>query len=217
MIKDTKISEIFQIPPKMLQRWKNANDYRYLVYTYLHNSDAGEVEAFFRYLTTKKVGSYDDSNQKRLALKFLHKKDFILLVQKNIGKYLKQPSIKVYSERDYDSIFTQKDMLNIGESSFMVKESGDKMTYVEIGSRVLEAKPLQERMSSIKKYLKSGLILKKILFISNEKQEPVYLRDNNIVEDVKIKNLNIDAFSKEYLEINKVIFVPSTMKVPSIS
>jgi hypothetical protein len=215
MIKDTKISEIFQIPPKMLQRWKNANDYRYLIYTYLHNSDTIEVESFFRYLATKKAGSYDN-NKEMPALKFLYKKEFVLLVQKHIGEYLGQKDIEVFPEKKYATIFTQKDTLNIGESSFMVKEGKSKMTYVEIGSRVLESKPLRERLSSIQTHLKERLYLKKMLFISNEKQLPVYLRSDNVVKNVRIDNISIDAFANEYLGVNKIIFVPSTMKIPSI-
>ncbi len=217
MIKDTKISEIFQIPTRMLQRWKNSNDYRFLIYTYLHNSDTAEVEAFFKYLASKKAGNYDDSDEEVLALKFLYKKDFISLVQKHINQYLKQDDIKVYSEKNLGSLLEQSNSLEIGGSSLLIKVPKSSVVYVEIGSRVLEQKPLLARIDSIKSHLKDDLFLKKMLFITNEKKLPGYLRESNMVDGVIIENINIDTFSGKYLGINKIIFVPSTMKIPNIS
>ncbi len=217
MIKDTKISEIFQIPTRMLQRWKNSNDYRFLIYNYLHNSDTTEVEAFFKYLASKKAGNYDDSNEEKLALKFLYKKDFISLVQKHIKQYLKQDDIKVYAEKNHGSLLEESDALEIGGSSLLIKVPKSTVVYVEIGSRVLEHKPLQARIGSIKSHLKDDLFLKKMLFITNEKKLPAYLRESNMVAGVIIENINIDTFSSNYLGINKIIFVPSTMKIPNIS
>ena len=114
MIKDTKISEIFQIPSRMLQRWKNSNDYRFLIYTYLHNSDAAEVEAFFKYLASKKVSSSNNVDKEKPALKFLYKKDFISLLREHIKEYLAIDNLKVYIKKEYASILIQNDSLEIG-------------------------------------------------------------------------------------------------------
>ncbi len=216
MIKDTKISEIFQIPSRMLQRWKNSNDYRFLIYTYLHNSDAAEVEAFFKYLASKKVSSSNNVDKEKPALKFLYKKDFISLLREHIKEYLAIDNLKVYIKKEYASILIQNDSLEIGGYSLLVKTPKQSVIYVELASRVLEHKPLLSRIANIKSHLKANLTLRKIIFITNEKKLPAYLREKNAVEGVAIENINIDAFASRYLGANKIIFVPSTMKIPDI-
>ncbi len=216
MIKDTKISEIFQVPRRMLQRWKNSNDYRYLIYTYLHSCNEDEVEAFFKFLTLKKAVNYGDEDYKQ-AIKFFYKKDFLIQIEKPIGDYLKEKEeeVHIYNPDKIKFLFNEEHTFDMGSSSFFVKPNFTDVVYVELSNRVLEAKPLLKKIEQINSSLKVSLVLKKMIFITTEKQLPAFLRDKKVFNEVIVENINIDDFSSKFLGVSKVIFVPPGMKLPS--
>ncbi len=198
----------------MLQRWKNSNDYRYLIYTYLQNSHSAEVESFFKYLTSQKVVDFENNMDEKKAMQFMHKKDFLVQAQEKIGRYINAESSHIYDQSSTKSLFNEGSSFELTSSSFFVSANNRNLTYVELSNRVLESKPLLKKIDQISASLKSGLVLKEIIFITNEKQLPVFLRDDAVIHDVFVKNVNVDDFSSKVLGIGKVIFVPSGLKTP---
>jgi len=242
MISDQKITKIFQIPPRMLQRWKNSNDYRYLIYTFLNHNDEYEVEAFFNYLSSKNIvdniegdkRGYKSNISFNKNIDFIYKKDFMTKLKENID-YLNryEKPYEVIESRDIATLLKESDTLKdpfrklnnkdqaldielIG-FTFFAKDNNNNILYVELSNRIVESKPLKKKITQIKESLKDEYRLEKMIFVTNESEVPKFIRvENNTIDDVIIDNINIDIFSQEQLSTYKTIFVPPGLEIPKI-
>jgi hypothetical protein len=240
MVSDNEIARIFQIPIRMVQKWKNSNDYRYLIYNYLKLTNKDEIEAFFNYLLTPR--NIDSANL--APLYFIYKKDFIKKISADIRSILRIATKKVLYETNLDWIhryistrdeYIDKNKIDepvsfkpLSEilnnikavsiySLFLIDDNND-LLYIELCNKIQEKDSLKKKINEIKKALKEGYSLKHMLYITNEKELPFYLRSmHSIFEDVEFWNAYMGTVAKKVFNAKKIIFVPNDLKIPKLT
>jgi len=235
MVSDTEISRIFQIPSRMIQKWKHSNDYKYLIYNYLKLTNKDEIDGFFNYLLTP--NKFDSANL--APLHFIYKKDFMKKISTNMREILKLSANKKVGldwSIDYISISDKykkdleeslpikplNEILNSTKTastySLFLVDDKKGVVYVELCNKVQEKDPLKKKINGIKKSLKDGYTLKHMLFITNEEDLPLYIRQMGYTfEGVGFWNAYMDNIAKRIFKAKKVIFVPNELKIPKLA
>ncbi|WP_456322335.1 hypothetical protein [Hydrogenimonas sp.] len=244
MVSDNEIARIFQIPVRMMQKWKNSNDYRYLIYKYLKLADRNEIAAFFNNLST----SRNRESPHLIPLYFIYKKDFMLKISRETRKIVSLATRKgghhihgnhlfLWAEKYISAGSSDKESFgNIGGGSassriplskivdnadaiapysiFSIDEDKNVL-YIELCGKIQEKAPLKKKVVNLKASLKEKYTLKHMLFITNEKELPRFLRVmNGEYEGVKFWNVPMERAAKNIFNAKKIIFVPNNLEIP---
>ena len=241
IVSDNEIARIFQIPIRMVQKWKTSNDYRYLIYNYLKLTNKNEIDTFFNYLFTPR--NIDSTNL--TPLYFIYKKDFMKKISTDARSILRNSTKKedlyetrlswlsryISTREEYiaeskleDSI-SYKPLSEILKSvkvasaySLFLVDDKNHILYIELCNKIQEKDPLKKKIDEIKKSLKDGYTLKQMLYITNEKELPHYLRCVNAkFEDVEFWNVYMERVAQKIFNAKKIIFVPGDLKIPKLT
>jgi len=211
---DTELSETFLIPERMLNRWKNANDYRYLIYEFLEKSNKSAIEGFFNF-------QYSQTND----IVFRSKNDFVSELEKGLPglteeKYtpIKQEDLNMVIKEKPDPKDQNKKILELQLPIYtFIGKKDQNLVYVELCNRIPDEKALGKKIDTIQKSTNDELTLKQMIFITTENDLPKFIRDKPCadmddfaqycINDVIIKNVKIDEFVKDRMQAKKIIFI----------
>ncbi len=209
-MKDVELSRAFLIPERMLNRWKNSNDYRYLIYSFLEKSNERAIESFF----TFQYNSDDNNSPSDKNISFYTKNEFIAEL-KDHPEYLMDKGYEIIDNDGIDSIVKEKDNKkpngDLPAYTFFAKIDKD-LTYIELSNRIPDKNALIKKIKDITNIIHNNFKLKKMIFITTEEDLPKYIRNNSLIEDVFIENVKIDDLSKDKMQTIKIIFLPDSKK-----
>lgn len=210
MVTDKFLSQTFQIPTKMLQRWKNSSDYRYLIYSCLKNGKYKNEEDFIEMIQATSH-----------HVTFLYKYEFLSQAKNKrdmiLGHGWFEPHFQkiTSSSPSYESKEITK-FFHPSKSQYyfsLVNDQGD-LAYFEISKRIPDTKTLTQKVQEIKKVIEGRYTLKRMYFFIEEKTKNDKEQREPELQDLIIEGINLNDFAKEYLKTNKVIFVPPRMRKP---
>jgi len=219
MLKKEDIVHLFKVQKRMLQRWQDANDYRYMIFAYLMESDREAIEKFFN-------EKYEND-----MIRYEHKSNFMDQVKEHLSEEIeKEYTILSIMNEEIFQIPEKKDQKQSDLYFFAMEkiESNNELEkniyYVELCNRIVDTKALHIKIKQLKNHLLDGYKLSEMIFLTAEKSEPKYIQMNQCVDkdagycidNVRIRNINIDKFSQDHLSIHKMVFIPESMDIEKV-
>ncbi len=198
-VTDTTIAQSFMISPRMLQRWKHSNDYRYLIYMYLKKDSKAQFDQFL-------TDIQEEDNYKK-DIKFMRKKDFLNdLIENEIEQFGLQRDT---DEWKYDVELANRLRTKIGgQYSFKLLNKGSKtIRYYELSSRFPSEKEIKNK-GKLLRTLEPSYSIDSMNFITYEDRPSIYIDDEEGQVPFSAHNIYIDEYASRYLQSRKIIFIP---------